>query len=283
MLRACVLMTLLAGTAGCGRAGFDALADGPPALGDAGDVIARGDAPLIPDADPAAPDAAIGSGGYTVAVTTAPYVAPVGGTLVPGFMDGADEETWGVALPFPFTFYGLTYDTVTVSVNGFVTFAVPPTDPVESYDNDCPIDATAPDAMIAVFWDDLFASAMYDPRGSITFLAEGAAPDRRFTIEWKDLDAFYKQGANYFGQKMRVTHKLVLFENGAIELDYGPRTPPVYDKDCGLDRHRGCSATVGIEASGGLSSMTQQCGTSAGPTPPFTPIDEGLRITYTPM
>src|SRR5205085_897913 len=140
-----------------------------------------------------------------------------------------------------------------------------------------------PDAMIAVFWDDLLASAMYDPRGSITFLAEGTAPDRRFTIEWKDLDAFYKQGSNYFGQKLRVTHKLVLFETGTIELDYGPRTPPTYDKDCGLDRHRGCSATIGIEASGGASAITQQCGTSTGPMAPFTPIDEGTRITFTPM
>jgi hypothetical protein len=75
----------------------------------------------------------------------------------------------------------------------------------------------------------------------------------------------------------------VLHENGVIELDYGPRTPPVYDKDCGLDRHRGCSATVGIEASGGVNAITHQCGTSAGAVPPFTPIDEGLRITFTPM
>ena len=81
---------------------------------------------------------------------------------------------------------------------------------------------------------------------------------------------------------MRVTQKLVLHQTGAIELHYGPRTTTTVNKDCGLDRPRGCSATVGIEASGGASSLMIQCGTAAGPLPGYSPINEGRLITFTP-
>jgi hypothetical protein len=269
--------------AGCGRMGFGEGADAAAVVPDGVEVQLRADGPPAIDADPATPDAQIGSGSYAVAESVMPYTSPAGATVVPGFAEGADDENYPLALPFPFVLYGVTYDSITISVNGFVGFGAPVT-AAESYENDCPIDATTPDAMIAVFWDDLFASTMFDPRASISTLVEGAPPDRRFTIEWRDLDAWYQQGMSYWGQKLRVTHKLVLHEDGVFDLHYGPRTPPEHDdEDCGIDRHRGCSATIGLEASGSGAARTFQCGTAAGPVDPFKLVDEGWLLTFTPQ
>ena len=91
------------------------------------------------------------------------------------------------------------------------------------------------------------------------------------------------EGSNAFAQGVRVTQALVLHETGTIEMHYGPRTAPkTLNRDCGADRHRGCSATIGLEASGSTLFKNVQCGTSTGPGPGYTPIDEGRLFTYTP-
>jgi len=257
--------------------------------GDGGDGGVVADAPGNPkgDADPAAPDGApgfdaqIGTGSYTVIESTAPYDSPASAQPIPGFAVGSDDQGFVLALPFTFVFYGIPYTSVIASVNGFLTFGAAPSQ-VESYRNDCPFDATAPDAVIAVFWDDLVSPSSL-PNGAMSFASEGSPPDR-FTIEWRDLDAFYQagNGNNAFSQGMRTTHEVVLHADGSIDLHYGPRTPPTQDKDCGLTRHQGCSATVGLEAPGGMSSVPIQCGTSAGWLTSFAPVVDGRLITFVP-
>jgi len=272
----------LVGLSGCGRWGFDVPVDGLPHDGDDLDaLVIKGDSPLPIDADPTI-DAALGFGDYTVTSGTAAYLDLAGAQPVPGFAVGADDESYALPLPFPFTFYGIPFSTVNVSVNGFVTFGTPPVGS-DAFTNDCPLDGTTPDAVIAVFWDDLFASATA-PAGNISYAIGGTAPARWVAIEWKNLDAYYQAGGgnNSFGQNLRVTQQLVLLESNVIEMRYGPRTAPTLNRDCGLDRHRGCSATVGVEASGNTMSTTVQCGTAAGPAPGYAPIDDGRLITLTP-
>ena len=258
--------------AACGRFGFEG-----------GDGVAKPDAPPAFDSDPTI-DSPIGLGDYTVTQSTTGYTPLAAAMPVPGFVGGADDEAYSLPLPFTFTFYGITYATVSVAVNGYLTFGVPPTG-TDNFDNDCAIDATPPDALIAVFWDDLFASKMYTPYGSIGYAELGVAPDRRVEIEWRDLDAFYSTGGgnNNFTQLLRTTQKVVLHETGVIDLHYGPRTPPTRNQDCGIDRHLGCSATVGLEAPSSTSSKMIQCGTKDGPLAGYTPLDEGRLITFTPQ
>lgn len=261
------LVVALATLCACGRLGFAPVDDAPtPKAGDA----AGGDGP--PPADSPA-----GMGDYTVTQTTGAYV-PLAGAPVPGFAAGADDENYSVALPFTFVFYGVPYTSVTVSVNGYLTFG-PPASGSDTTSNDCPLDGTAPDAVIAVFWDDLDA-------GTISYAVTGSAPDRQLTVEWKDMDAYYVagNGNNAFTQGIAVTQQVTLHETGAIEMRYGPRTAPTnVNQDCGADRHRGCSATVGLEAPASTVFDTVQCGTAAGPGPGYTPIDEGRVITFTPI
>ena len=289
-MRAAVVLVALAG---CGRWGFavplDAVdgSDDVDAPADAElDVAApKPDATLAPDA-PAMPDAPAGMGDYVVASSTATFTPLAAGTTVPGFALLADDDSFPLTLPFAFPFYGVMFTSVNISANGYVTFDAPATGS-DTVNNDCPLDMTAPGATIAVFWDDLYATDVV-PTASLTSTVTGTAPNRAVTIEWKDFDAFYNAGSgnNSFTQGVRVTHQIVLRESGVIELRYGPRTLPpanLSTKDCGMDRHRGCSATVGLEAPGSMLFKNIQCGTAAGPGPGYMPIDDGKVITLTPM
>ncbi len=278
---------------GCGRWGFavplDAVDGGEevdaPTDGDADLAVPKPDAAAMPDAPPT-PDAPAGTGNYQVVNSTATFTPLGNGTVVPGFVAKADDESFPLTLPFAFPFYGVSFTTVNVSANGYVTFEAPATG-AETVNNDCPLDMTAPGATIAVFWDDLYATDIA-PAASLTSKVTGTAPNRAVTIEWKNFDAYYVAGSgnNSFTQEVRVTHQLVLRESGVIELRYGPRTPPAANlsgKDCGADRHRGCSASVGLEAPASMLFENIQCGTAAGPGPGYMPIDDGKVITLTPM
>ena len=246
---------------------------------DATTTVQKPDASAIDAAPPI--DGTPGFGGYTITDTTAPY-ALLAGAPVAGFVAGADDENYPFALPFTFTFYGVPYTALTISMNGYVAFDAPASGADTSL-NDCPMDTTAPGAMIALFWDDLYANPSAPSTGALAYQLSGAAPDRRLTVEWRDMDAFYPAGPNAFSQGVRVTQALVLHETGTIEMHYGPRLPPKSpNKDCGADRHRGCSATVGLEAPGSALFANVQCGTSAGPGPGYTPIDEGRLLLFVP-
>jgi len=283
---AVVLAAGSASASACGRWGFTEPVDAPAGTSDtpasldgtakAADALSAIDAAPSIDSPP-------GLGDYQVAQGTASYAA-LAGQPVPGFAAGADDENYTLPLPFTFTYYGVAYTSVTVSVNGYLTFG-PPATGADTYSNDCPLDATAPDAVIAVFWDDLVATTNA-PTGAMTYATSGTSPDRQLAVEWQDMDAYAAagRGGNAFTQGIRVTQQVVLHETGVIEMRYGPRTPPTMtNKDCGADRHRGCSATVGLEAPASTAFKNVQCGTAAGPGPGYVPIDEGRAITFTPI
>lgn len=282
-MRGAVLLVLVAG---CGRLGFgEPVASNPPgdSATDAPGIV-KVDAPPPLDADPTI-DSPRGTGSYLIAESTAPYVSPANTEPVPGFPAGvADDENFTLVLPFAFTFYGITYTSATVSMNGYITFGTAVTG-ADSFANDCPLDGSSPDATIAVFWDDLLSNPNA-PIGTLVTATAGVAPDRTFSVEWRDMDAWYQAGGgnNSFNQDLRTTQTLVLHETGVIELHYGPRTPPVdANKDCGAQRHLGCSATVGLEAPGSTVTQLVQCGTAAGPLAGFQPTVEGRLITFTPQ
>jgi hypothetical protein len=244
-----------------------------------------------PDAAPMAdaavtPDSPPGMGDYMVTTATATYASPPNAIVVPGFVLKADDESYPLVLPFPFVFYGVSYAAININVNGFISFDAPVTGADGSI-NDCPMDTTPPGAIAAAFWDDLYATDVA-PTATLTSAVTGVTPNRQLVIEWKDFDAYYLAGGgnNSFLQGIRVTHSIVLREDNVIEFHYGPRTGPTgsnTNKDCGVDRHRGCSATVGLEAPGSTLFKSLQCGTGLGPGPGYAPIDNGKLIRLTPI
>ena len=120
-----------------------------------------------------------GSGPDTVGVN---WINAKNGTpLFTGATTFPDDSVKSVALPFNFTFYGVVFDTIYVSTNGFIAFTVP------SHADPSPEtlpSASAQDSMIAVYWDDHGNNTINDGAGIWTRTI-GTSPNRRFIVEWQ--------------------------------------------------------------------------------------------------
>jgi subtilisin family serine protease len=142
-----------------------------------------------------------------------------------------DDEAGRIDLPFAFPFYGETYSQAYVGTNGFLSFTAAATMPI----NVALPHGGKPNAAVLPFWDDL----VIDASASIRTGVEGSAPDRRFAVEWRD--------ALIYGTQERVTVQAVLYENGAVGLEY------VELGDSAVAR--GASATAGMEDENGENAV----------------------------
>lgn len=164
----------------------------------------------------------------TAAFEEANAVVPISGDDVRGVVATID-------IGFPFTFYGQTYTQAYVCTNGFIEFVGPATGNC-TFTN-VAIPATArPNGAVYSFWDDLFVDAL----ASIRTELKGAAPNRRFVVEFRNM--------RFFGDlTRRIDFNIVLHENGEIQTQH---------RNLANDaRERGSSATVGIENETGTVAL----------------------------
>lgn len=141
------------------------------------------------------------SGKYTsiYATTGAAYIS----SLPKGSDDGMATN---VPIGFNFSYLGTNYGTLSVSANGYVSFANTTTDMAE---NDLSSSQIAGMPILAVLWDNL---AVGD---SILYQTTGAAGKRVFTLEWKNM--IWPAG----GANPGVSFQLKLYEsNSRIEYHY---------------------------------------------------------------
>ena len=142
-----------------------------------------------------------------------------------------DDTAVLVTLPFPFSFYGSSYDTATVSTNGLVGLSQGST----SYGNVAIPTTTVPNGTIYAFWDDLYVDSTSTVRTALV----GVEPDLRFVIEWRNI-RFLSSGA-------RIDFEAVLDQRGGVVLEYrGLSDDPLV---------RGSSATIGIENATGTTGI----------------------------
>jgi len=143
-----------------------------------------------------------------------------------------DDNVTSVALPFPFTFYGGSYNSVEVTTNGFVSFA----DYAAPYFTNEPIPSVyEPNNAVYGFWDDLYV----DSPDQILTATYGSAPERVFVIEYRNVPFYsdYSQRANF---------SIALYENGDVVLSYGAAGTPTA---------AGSDATAGIENGDGTIGL----------------------------
>ncbi|WP_326554297.1 LamG-like jellyroll fold domain-containing protein [Micromonospora sp. NBC_01813] len=152
-----------------------------------------------------------------------------------------DNAVTEVALPFPVTFYGQTYNSAWVDTNGILTF----TDPGGSHPVPASIPtAGGPDAMIAAFWDDLIV----DEQAEIVTATSGSFPFREFVVEWRNV----RRAAN---SDERVTFQIVFAQlGGSVSVSYSGIDPA-------SPGERGGSATIGIENAAGTAGLQYSSGT----------------------
>lgn len=200
------------------------------------------------------------------------YVPLVGATEL-DFGTEVDDGVVSLPMPFPFRFFDALTASVSISVNGFLAFE--PIDVASSYDNDAIPSANLPDAMVAVWWDDLYLDTNIAGGANIRYTVTGTTPSRVMVVEWRDLRVVDHSTNNH----RRFTFQTALHEDGSIELRYGSSetsgAPPT-----------AASASAGIEDEvGGRGYEALGCSPNCDgrPRPPRAdgfPID--AVVTFTP-
>jgi hypothetical protein len=140
---------------------------------------------------------------YVRTTFTAPYV-PIsiagGATASTATGDGVIQK---IPIGFTFNYYGVPYDSITVSTDGFASF----TATVNSLSNTNLYTATAPNAVIAPWWDDLTTSEILyqttlNPLGQV------------LTIQWTSL-------SYWSGSTRTINYQIKLYQfTDVIEMHY---------------------------------------------------------------
>jgi len=148
-----------------------------------------------------------------------------------------DDDYTVASIGFPFTFYGLTADSLTVSNNGGMLFdQATGTNGRTGYLS--PNTRTLPDRLlgpaILPYWDDLQQDYL-DGIGNVFVETDGTAPNRRFIVEWFNLPV------NVLGGGFNITFEAILFEgSNQILFQY-------LDVDCSnATCDDGAAATIGL-------------------------------------
>ena len=126
--------------------------------------------------------------------------------------DNGDDVTT-INLPFPFTFYGETYNEISVCSNGWISFGE--TD-MESFRNYTLPGPGGPSPMVAVFWDDLKTT-----NGGEVYQYYQAIDDS-FIIEWSNVRTFFSNTVESF--------QVILYNSG-VETPTGDDEIKIQFKD----------------------------------------------------
>ena len=143
-----------------------------------------------------------------------------------------------IEIGFDFSFYGVSYSTLQISSNGFITFR-------NDQHSGCCSGGSIPaadgiDGIIAAGWTDL-----YPPGGQVSYATLGSPGERVFVLMFKNVREYGGGGANTFNIK--------LFEGtNRIEVHVVTANPP------------GRTVTIGIENEDGTDGVETYHGT----TPP---------------
>jgi hypothetical protein len=182
-------------------------------------------------------------------------------TIVPGDTDignHCDDCTTTVALPFPYTLYDQTFNSVNLSSNGNAQF----TTSDATFTNQC-LPWLSHNYTIYPYWDDQYT--ILAGFGIFTSVS-GSAPDRVFNIEFRN---------QYFPGTGNAHYELRLYENQTrfdviydiVDNGNTSATAGVQKDDVAFDQYF-CDGS-GAPATGAQSYTLQTCGTPT-PTPTAT-------------
>ncbi|MEM1054490.1 MAG: M36 family metallopeptidase [Bacteroidota bacterium] len=140
----------------------------------------------------------------------------------------ADDDSEPVSLPWNFSFYGTEYSTVFVASNGYLLFGSGST----AYTNEPIPTASAPNNLVAPFWDDLNPT-----RGGQVYVQDMG--DGRFVVQWDGVP-------HYDTSSETMTFQVILYEGGAMLFQYQEFTDDANDT---------LSHTIGIENANGTDGL----------------------------
>ena len=147
------------------------------------------------------------------------------GTLVTLGDDAYTTEAVEMGIDFPF--YGTSYSQVYISSNGFIGFD---TTSMTSLSHQELPSETAPNNLIALFWDDL------NPSGANVVYYESQPDENRFIVQYNGIEAYSGDVPMYF--------EAVLYSSGEIYINLQD-----------LDENDVATATLGIENADGTVGL----------------------------
>jgi hypothetical protein len=158
-----------------------------------------------------------------------------------------DDQMVVVVLPFPFTFYGSSYDSMLVSDNGWVSFEIAPY--LDYYNWGMP-NTYGTGAQIAPFWDNLDPTKEYEGVlvGDGIYTYHDAA-NHRFIVEWSRLGNVRSQhmGENRPDWDDLQTFELILFDPAYTSTPTGDGIIRFQYRQIVNNDDERMYATVGIE------------------------------------
>lgn len=182
---------------------------------------------------------------------------PAGATIFT-LTGSLDEGRSAFTLPQPFTYYGASITSGTVTTNGYLSMGAALTS--SYYTNHSTVSTALPNGVIAPFWDDLQGNS----GATIAMWRDGT----RTVFEWNDF-TIYTATSNPGTSRFQVH----LVDSGVIEFHYG--TFEAVNAST-TDRFSGSSAFIGIENATGTVMVPHSINTLGGRP------QGGLRFTPNP-
>jgi len=155
---------------------------------------------------------------------------------------GDDAVSGALPIGFPFSYYGTTYTAVYISSNGFLTF-------LPGSDDGCCTGRPLPTAdtwngLIAGWWEDL------DPPegGTITYQTLGTAPNRRFIVQFQDIQHWPSGNGSIFEFKLFETSYNIEVHYNRMNTDGGTHSAGIENQggNDGLQYYIGPAAIAAI-------------------------------------
>ncbi|MEP7163778.1 MAG: gliding motility-associated C-terminal domain-containing protein [Ferruginibacter sp.] len=131
-----------------------------------------------------------------------------------------DRYSAAIALPFSFPFYGVTYNSLVASANGYLSFDVSLAGTFSNWDltsGNVP-NAAYDRALVMGPWHDLDPGVSTSPTMQIKYNVVGNAPNRKWVLSYYKLPLFTNTGGNC-NSLIENTHQIILYEStGVIEV-----------------------------------------------------------------
>ncbi|NUN09581.1 MAG: T9SS type A sorting domain-containing protein [Ignavibacteriaceae bacterium] len=122
-----------------------------------------------------------------------------------------DDGGENISLPFTFVYNGIAYNNARISTNGWLEMGISYTG--TGWLND--LGSTFSKPLLCPLWDDL----KRDASSSIMYKVSGTAPNRVFTVQWKN--------SGWSSVSYRVNFQVILFEGtNAVKFSYGAMQAP---------------------------------------------------------
>ena len=177
-----------------------------------------------------------------------------------------------LALPFDFKFYGIEYDEITISADGWITFGR--TD-IASFRNYPIPGAGGPSPMVAAFWDDLKTGSGGDVYAYVT--------DEYVIIQWDYMRTYYNNNRNTFEiilYNNELTGDPTITGDNEIKIQYYDfnNTSSGSYPEGGTPTH-GCYATIGIENHLGNQGLQYTFNNQYSPSSMTLSDDKSIFIT----